>query len=61
MARGRDGSTWVMQGAVIASILVHASFIAAAGLRREKPTEPIPEEPPVIRADGTCFTISEFV
>ncbi|MRG95991.1 hypothetical protein [Polyangium spumosum] len=50
---GRDGSsTWVMQGAVVVSILAHASFLAAAGLR---PPRPAPEElaPPADTWAGT--------
>ncbi len=54
MARDGSGKAWVMQGAVIVSILAHASLIAAAGVRTER--APAPKDdlaPPVDTWAGT--------
>ncbi|MDI1444374.1 hypothetical protein [Polyangium sp. 6x1] len=51
MARDGSSTTWVMQGAVIVSILAHASLIAAAGLRKERAPEDF--APPVDTWAGT--------
>ncbi|MDI1432558.1 hypothetical protein [Polyangium sorediatum] len=51
MARDGSSTTWVMQGAVIVSILAHASLIAAAGLRKEHAPEEL--APPADTWAGT--------
>ncbi|HVK70749.1 MAG TPA: hypothetical protein VM694_40115, partial [Polyangium sp.] len=51
MARDGSSTTWVMQGAVIVSILAHASLIAAAGLRKERAPEEL--APPADTWAGT--------
>ena len=52
MARDGSSTTWVMQGAVVVSILAHVSLIAAAGLRKERaPAEEL--APPVDTWAGT--------
>ncbi|MDI1481503.1 hypothetical protein [Polyangium sp. y55x31] len=51
MARDGSSTTWVMQGAVIVSILAHASLIAAAGLRKERAPEEL--APPADTWSGT--------